>query len=48
MYLGLSLDLLLDVLIDDCMDAGGRVMQERLTEKKQQSATLTCYLNFIL
>jgi len=27
-------------LIDDCMDAGDRVMQERLTEEKRSSSRL--------
>jgi len=30
--------LLVDVLIDDCMDAGGRAMQEQLAEKKRSSS----------
>jgi len=37
-HLGFGLDLSLDVLIDDCMDAGDRVMQKRRTEKKRSSS----------
>ncbi len=40
MHLGLRLGLSLDVLIDDGMDAGGRVMQEQLTEKNAALAEL--------